>query len=107
MAGPIAIVGIAAQSAKSGIKLLLILLAIISINLAILNIIPLPILDGGQALTYTIEAIIGRSIPIKVREGIHIATWIAFVILFIYLSAKDISYLFGPYLKNISSYLWK
>jgi len=95
VAGPIAIIGIAGKSAIVGYKFLLILLALISINLAILNLIPFPILDGGQLLFYTIEAIIGRPIPAKIRETIHIITWVAFIALFLYLSTKDILRLFS------------
>lgn len=95
VAGPIAIIGIAGKSATVGYKFLLILLSLISINLAILNLIPFPILDGGQLLFYTIEAVIGRPLPAKLRETIHIITWIAFILLFLYLSTKDIMKFFS------------
>lgn len=95
VAGPIAIISIAGKSATVGYKFLLILLSLISINLAILNLIPFPILDGGQLLFYTIEAAIGRPIPAKLRETIHIITWVAFILLFFYLSTKDIMKFFS------------
>jgi len=88
--GPLSIIQQTIKGAEKGIKVFLALLAIISINLAILNLIPLPILDGGQILFYTIETIIRRPLPEKVRMIIHIATWIGFLILFIYLTAQDI-----------------
>ena len=75
---------------KQSFSIFLLLLAIISINIAILQLIPLPILDGGQLLYYTIEAIIRRPISIKVREYIHIASWLLVLGLILYLSAKDI-----------------
>lgn len=90
MGGPISIISETAKGASKGFKNFLILLAIISINLAVLNLIPLPILDGGQILFYTIEAIIGRSIPNKIREYIFIGTWLLLFTLIIYLSYKDI-----------------
>ncbi len=105
IAGPVMIVAMTTKAASTGIKIFLLLLAIISINLAVLNLIPLPILDGGQILFYSIEALIGRSLPIKVREYIHIATWIMFIILFLYLSAKDIFRLVAPYIAPILSKL--
>ncbi len=107
IAGPIAMIGLASQSASAGFKMLLILLAIISINLAVLNVIPLPILDGGQALIYTVEAAMGKQLPIKVREVIAIATWIMFLILFAYLSIKDIGNIAGPYLQKMFNFLGK
>jgi len=94
IAGPIAIIGLAGQTAMSGCKMLLILLALISINLALLNLIPLPILDGGQLLFYTIEALIGRPLPSRVREVIHVITWILFLVLFILLTFRDITRFF-------------
>lgn len=90
MAGPIAIIGMISKSAGIGFAFFIFLLAIISINLAILNLIPIPILDGGQILFYTIEAVAGRQLPVKVKEYIHIACWILFLGLTIYLSAHDI-----------------
>lgn len=90
MAGPIAIIGMISKSACIGCTFFIFLLAIISINLAILNLIPIPILDGGQILFYTIEAIARRPLPDKVKEYIHITCWILFLGLTIYLSAHDI-----------------
>lgn len=99
--GPIMIISMTVRSAAEGWQILLMLLAIISINLAVLNLIPLPILDGGQILFYSIEALIRRPIPHKVREYIHIATWIMFMILFLYLSINDTSRLVSPYIDSI------
>lgn len=90
MAGPIAIIGMISKSAGIGFAFFMFLLAIISINLAILNLIPIPILDGGQILFYTIEAVIKRPLPDKVKEYIHIACWVLFLGLTLYLSAHDI-----------------
>lgn len=88
--GPIGIISLASNGAAAGIKVLLLLLAIISINLALLNLLPLPILDGGQVLFYGIEALIGKPLPTKVREYIHLATWFLLIGLLLFISAKDI-----------------
>jgi regulator of sigma E protease len=90
MSGPVMLISATAKGAGKGLRIFLIFLAIISINLAILNLIPLPILDGGQALFYTIEAIIGRPMNLKVKEYIHIASWLLILALTLYLSYKDI-----------------
>lgn len=99
--GPIMIIAMTVKSAAAGWQIFLLLLAIISINLAVLNLIPLPILDGGQILFYSIEALIRRPIPHKVREYIHIATWLMFMVLFIYLGINDINRLVSPYIDPI------
>jgi regulator of sigma E protease len=87
--GPIMILSQTIKAAQHGIGLLMLFLAFISINLAVLNVIPLPILDGGQALFHTIEAIIRRPLSPKLREYIFIACWLMFIVLFLYLSVKD------------------
>lgn len=104
LAGPVMIIAMTTKAASAGFKILLFFLAIISINLAVLNVIPLPILDGGQILFYTIEAIIGRPLPDKVREYIHIATWIMFLLLFLVLTTKDIYRIASPYVETIRLY---
>lgn len=95
MGGPIKIISETAKGAQRGFKIFLIFLAVISINLAVLNLIPLPILDGGQILFYTIEAIIRRPISENVRYYIHLTTWVAMLALIVYFSIKDIWALFS------------
>jgi regulator of sigma E protease len=90
MAGPLAIISMTTKSASIGMSFFLYLLALISINLAVFNLIPLPILDGGQIAFYAIEAIIRRPLSAKIKEYIHIACWFGFIALTIYLSAHDI-----------------
>ena len=99
------IISMTVKGAAAGYQIFLLLLTIISINLAVLNLIPLPILDGGQILFYSIEALIRRPIPHKIREYIHIATWIMFMILFAYLSMNDISRIASPYIDPVLKFL--
>lgn len=99
--GPVMIIAMTTKSSTQGWQIYLLLLALISINLAVLNLIPLPILDGGQILFFSIEALIGRPIPHKIREYIHIATAIMFMILFAYLTINDISRLASSYIDTI------
>lgn len=106
--GPVTIFAETIYGAQQGFKFLLLFLAMISISLAIINLLPYPILDGGQIVYYTIESIIGRSIPEKVREYIHIVCWIALLLLTIYLSYKDIVRLAQPYIEQLWNFLgWK
>lgn len=88
--GPLLIISESAKEGGQGWKNLFVFLAIISINLAILNLIPLPILDGGQILFQTIEAVLGREIPHRVREYIQIGSWALIMSLILYASYKDI-----------------
>ena len=92
--GPLMMISLTIASAGQGIKLFLIFLTVISISLGVLNVIPLPILDGGRILTFTIEAIIGRPLPEKIVIAMHYATWILMIFLFVYLTIKDVKDLF-------------
>ena len=66
--GPITVVQIAGQAAQTDLSAILSVLAFISIQLGILNLLPIPILDGGHILFYLIELIIRRPVPIRTRE---------------------------------------
>jgi regulator of sigma E protease len=67
--GPILIVQEASKSAKDGLERYLAFMAVISINLAILNMLPVPILDGGHVVVYTIERIRRKPISVAMRES--------------------------------------
>ncbi len=69
LGGPILIAQAAGEAAKSGLASLLGLAALISVNLAILNLLPIPALDGGHLFFFLIEAVIRRPVPLKVRQG--------------------------------------
>jgi regulator of sigma E protease len=94
--GPIKIVSMIAQSASDGLFAYLLFLAIISVNLAIFNLFPAPILDGGQILICTIETIIGKRLPMKTKEYLFLGTWLLFLALIVYLSFQDLSGLIAP-----------
>lgn len=66
--GPIMIAQMAGKQASEGFLNIALFVAILSINLGIINLVPIPILDGGHLLFFTIEGIIGRPLSIKKRE---------------------------------------
>ncbi|WP_371372732.1 sigma E protease regulator RseP [Thalassotalea aquiviva] len=68
LSGPISIAQGAGSSAGVGVAYFLSFLALISVNLGIINLLPLPILDGGHLFYYVIELIRGRPVPEKVQE---------------------------------------
>ena len=76
--GPILIVQAAGQQAQVGLESLLLFMAVISINLGILNLLPIPILDGGHLLFFAVEAVIRRPLDMRHRE---IAQQVGLVIL--------------------------
>jgi regulator of sigma E protease len=66
--GPILIAQLAGQQAKAGASSLILFMAVISINLVILNILPIPVLDGWHLFIFLIEGISGRPVSMKIRE---------------------------------------
>jgi regulator of sigma E protease len=68
LGGPIKIAQMAGAQAREGVINLLIFTAVISINLGILNFLPIPVLDGGHLMFFTIEMITRRPVSIKIRE---------------------------------------
>lgn len=71
LGGPIAIGQMAGQAVRLGIDEFLAFMAFISINLAVLNLLPIPVLDGGQFLYLVAEAVARRPLPQKVRERLN------------------------------------
>ncbi len=66
ISGPITIAQYAGKSAQIGFSSFILFLAIVSVSLGVLNLLPIPVLDGGHLLYYSIEAVIGRPVPEKV-----------------------------------------
>ncbi len=88
--GPIKIAQIAAKSADSGISSFLYFLALLSLSLAILNIMPFPVLDGGHLVMIIIEAIIRREIPIKIKMAIQNTGFVLLLLLMAFIIYNDI-----------------
>ncbi|MCB9642819.1 MAG: RIP metalloprotease RseP [Myxococcales bacterium] len=78
--GPILIFQIAQEAVKSGWEVFLRHMALISINLGILNLLPIPILDGGHLFFFGVEAVIRRPIPMRIKEA---ALFVGLVLLMI------------------------
>ena len=90
LAGPIMIAKIAGETASQGLDALLGLMAFISVNLAFINILPIPGLDGGHVLIALIEGLIRRDMPLKVKMGIQQAGLLILLMLFITIMVNDI-----------------
>ncbi|MEK7576882.1 MAG: M50 family metallopeptidase [Patescibacteria group bacterium] len=88
--GPVGIAFIARQSFSVGIGTFLQLLAFLSLNLAIINILPIPALDGGRIFFFVIEKLTGRPIPARVSSAIHSVFFLLLLIFFIWVTSRDI-----------------
>jgi len=67
LSGPITIAKVATASAKSGLESYISFLALLSVSLGVLNLLPIPVLDGGHLLFYTVELLVGRPVPEKIQ----------------------------------------
>ena len=68
LGGPIMIFDISKRAAEAGLRYFLAIMAMISINLGLINLFPIPVLDGGYVVIYTLEGVIRRKIPAKIKE---------------------------------------
>jgi regulator of sigma E protease len=93
--GPIMIGQLAGESARMGLDPFVAFMALISINLAILNLLPVPVLDGGQFLFLLAEAVIRRPLPLKLRERLTAVGMVLIVLLMGLAFSNDIRRLFG------------
>ena len=67
LSGPITIAKVATASAKSGLEAYISFLALLSVSLGVLNLLPIPVLDGGHLLFYFAELLAGRPVPEKIQ----------------------------------------
>lgn len=91
VAGPIGIVGIGAGAVEEGYVEALLLTAVISVNLAILNLLPIPGLDGGRLFIIGIESITRRRVPERIVFGLTIGGFIFLIGLMLVISYYDIT----------------
>ncbi|MCG6894167.1 MAG: RIP metalloprotease RseP [Desulfobacteraceae bacterium] len=94
LGGPLMIAEMAGQQAERGMASLTFFIALISINLAILNILPIPVLDGGHLLFFFIELVRGKPVSVRVREIAQQAGMAILLFLMIFVFYNDITRIF-------------
>ncbi|MEK7168842.1 MAG: M50 family metallopeptidase [Patescibacteria group bacterium] len=90
VSGPVGVFAVTTEASKGGILTLLNLLGIISVNLAVLNIIPFPALDGGRLLFIVIEAIFGKKVAPKFETIIHTIGMAILLLAILAITIKDV-----------------
>jgi len=93
--GPITVVQIAGQAAQTDISSILSVLAFLSIQLGILNLLPIPILDGGHLFFYTFELVFRRPLSLRAREWAQQIGLILLVLLMVLAFYNDIVRMLG------------
>ncbi|PJA94538.1 hypothetical protein CO131_00830 [Candidatus Kaiserbacteria bacterium CG_4_9_14_3_um_filter_50_16] len=95
VAGPIGIAGVVGSASAQGFGNLLSIMAIISINLALINLIPIPALDGGRLLFVGIESVIRRPIKPSIAHAINAIGFVFLILLMLVVTAHDIFKIVG------------
>ena len=88
--GPVTIIKMTGKAAQYGMLSLFNLLAFISVNLAVMNLLPIPVLDGGTSVMLLLEMISGREIPEKIKLGITNVFWFILMGFMAFICLKDI-----------------
>jgi len=92
--GPVGIFGVAEETGKIGITYFIQFLGVISVNLAVVNLIPFPALDGGRFLMAIIEKIKGSPVPEKVEGWVNSLGFAFLLVLMALLTIRDVGHLF-------------
>jgi len=95
LGGPIMIAEMAGQQAREGLTNLIFFIAVLSINLAVLNFLPIPVLDGGHLMFFFIEAVIRRPVNTRMREIAQQAGIFILILLMIFVFYNDITRIFS------------
>jgi regulator of sigma E protease len=96
LGGPIMIAKVAGKQAEMGVSYLVHFMAVLSVNLAMLNLFPIPMLDGGHLLFFGLEAIRGKPVAIKHREIAQSIGLMLILTLMFFVFYNDIQRLMGP-----------
>jgi regulator of sigma E protease len=94
LGGPIAITRASVAAARSGLENFFYLIALLSVNVAILNLLPIPILDGGQVLINVVESARGKPLSAQTREYVLRFGLLFILLLFVLVMFNDIKALF-------------
>lgn len=95
LGGPIQIAQVSVQAARRGAETLWSLIAFLSLNIAILNLVPIPVLDGGQILLVLAESAKGKAFSARTREMFARVGVLAVLALIVLVTFNDISRLFA------------
>jgi len=95
LGGPILIAQMAGAQVKKGILPFIFFMAILSVNLGVLNLLPVPVLDGGHLLFYMIELVTRREINLKWREWAQQVGFVLLILLMLFVFYNDIMRIFS------------
>jgi regulator of sigma E protease len=95
ISGPVGIAGVAGQSAELGLVAFIGFLALVSISIGVLNLLPIPMLDGGHLLYYLFEFVRGQPLPLEAQQAGQKLGLLLIVLLTGLALVNDVSRVFG------------
>lgn len=96
VAGPVGVAVMTGQAARLGLVYLAQFAAVLSLNLAVLNVLPIPALDGGRLFFVIINAFKKKPVSARIEQIIHSVTFALLILLVVVITVKDIGGLLGP-----------
>jgi len=88
--GPILIGQLSGQAARAGVGYLIAFMAFLSVNLAVLNLLPIPILDGGHLVFLAVEAIRGRALSLQTRARLSQVGFLLILAIMVWAITSDV-----------------
>jgi regulator of sigma E protease len=95
LTGPIGIAQLSGEAAREGPSAFVLLMSMVSLNLAIFNLLPIPILDGGVILMLFVEMIMHRDLSLNVKEAVFKVGFVAIMVILVFAIYNDISRIAG------------
>lgn len=96
LSGPVGIVYAVNESAKAGVIYVVYLAALLSLNLAVMNMLPFPALDGGRLLFLAIRKVTGKRVTDEMEGKVHFIGIVLLMLLMVYVTWNDIVKLWLP-----------
>ncbi len=104
LGGPILIAQLAGAQVREGLIPFVLFMALLSINLAVLNLLPVPVLDGGHLLFFLIELVKGSEISVRWREGAQQVGLVLLILLMLFVVVMDVERLNIPFFNEIGKF---
>ena len=95
LSGPVGIYQATGEYAQYGLLVFMQLIGLLSLNIGIFNLLPLPVLDGGQVVITLVEAVLGREINGKLKTAVMAACWVLLIGLMLFVTWNDIMRIIG------------
>jgi regulator of sigma E protease len=96
LSGPIGIAQLSGQAAREGVEVYIELMAAVSLNLAVFNLLPIPILDGGVMLMLLVEMLLRRDLSLRIKEAIVRVGFVFLMMVVVFVLYNDIAKMLPP-----------